>query len=123
MKILLGIKGPLIIGFLIAVFGVLSMGFLGAGLYYACYPLLEPLYGNLDDWHGDGVWPATIWAGVMWAICFPVAGLVNVRLKRAGKSSVLRGLSWGAILWLGAVLVWLFIAATSSDIRFPTSGL
>lgn len=123
MNTLLSIKGSIIAGFAVAALGLLSMGVLGFGLYYACYPLLEPLYGNLDDWRGDDVWPATIWAGMLWAIWFPVAGIADLGLKRAGKSNALRVLSRLAILWLGAGLVWLYVASTSAYIRFPTSGL
>ena len=122
MNTLLAIKSSIIAGFAVAALGLFSMGMLGFGLYYACYPLLAPLYGNLNDWQGDDVWPATIWAGMLWAICFPVAGLADLTLKRAGKSSALRVLSWLAILWLGAGLAWLYVASTSSYIRFPTAG-
>lgn len=123
MNTLFAIKGSIIVGFVAAAFGLFSMGMLGAGLYYACYPLLSPLYGNLNDWSGDDVWPATIWAGMLWAIWFPVVGFADLRWKRAGKSSALRVLSWIVILWVGASLVWLYVASTSSYIRFPASGV
>ena len=123
MNTLFTIKGSIIAGFVVAAAGLFSMGILGFGLYYACYPLLEPLYGDLNDWTGDDVWPATIWAGMLWAIWFPVAGFADLRLKQAGKSSALRVLSWIVILWVGAGLVWLYVASTSSYIRFPTSGV
>lgn len=120
MKTLLAIKGSIIAGVAVAVLGLFSIGILGFALYYACYPLLAPLYGNLNDWHGDDVWPATIWAGMLWAIFFPLAGLVDLRLRRAGKPRALRVFSWLAILWAGAGIVWLYVASTSSYIRFPT---
>lgn len=121
MNTLLAIKGSIIAGVVVAVAGLLSMGILGFGLYYACYPLLEPLYGNLNDWRGDDVWPATLWAGMLWAIFFPVAGWVDLRLKQAGKPGALRALAWLAILWAGAAIVWLYVASSSSYITFPTS--
>lgn len=121
MKTLFAIKGSLIAGVAVALIGLLSMGLLGAGLYYAGYPLLEPLWGDLNDWHGDDVWPATLWAGMLWAIFFPVAGWVDLRLKQAGKPGALRALAWLAILWVGAVAVWLCVASSSSHITFPTS--
>jgi len=121
MNTLFAIKGSIIAGVAVALAGLFSMGILGFGLYYACYPLLEPLYGNLNDWHGDDVWPATIWAGMSWAIFFPVAGWVDLRLRQAGKPGALRALSWLAILWAGAAAVWLYVASSSSYITFATS--
>ena len=121
MNTLFAIKGSIIAGVVVAVAGLLSMGILGFALYYACYPLLEPLYGNLNDWRGDDVWPATLWAGMLWAIFFPVAGFADLRLKQAGKPGALRALAWLAILWAGAAAVWLYIASSSSYITFPTS--
>lgn len=59
--------------------GLLSMGILGFGLYYACYLLLAPLYGDLN------VWLASIWAGMVWAIFFPIAGFVDLRLEQRGR--------------------------------------
>lgn len=123
MNTLFAIKGSIIAGVAVATAGLFSMGFLGFGLYYACYPLLAPLYGNLNDWHGDDVWPATIWAGMFWAISFPAAGFVDLRLKRTGAARALRTLSWVAILWAGAAVAWLYVASSSSYITFPTSGL
>lgn len=119
MNTLFAIKGSIVAGVVVAVLGLFSMGILGFGLYYACYPLLAPLYGNLNDWSGDDVWPATIWAGMVWAMWFPVAGLADLGLKRAGKPNALRVISWLVILWLGAGVVWLYVASTSSYIRFP----
>ena len=119
MNTLLAIKGSIIGGIIAAAVGLFSMGFLGSALYYACYPLLEPLYGNLNDWRGDDVWPATIWAGMLWAIWFPVGGYVNLKLKQAGRPTVVRAASWFVILWLAAGLIWLYVASTSSYIRFP----
>lgn len=121
MKTLLAIKGSIIAGVVVAVLGLFSMGILGFGLYYACYPLLAPLYGNLNDWHGDDVWPATIWAGMLWAIFFPVAGFIDLKLKRAGAAGAARTLVWLAILWAGAAVVWLYVASSSSYITFPTA--
>ena len=123
MNTLRAIKGSLIAGFAVAALALFSMGLLGMGLYYACYPLLAPFYGNLNDWRGDDVWPATLWAGMLWALCFPVAGFVGLRLKQAGKPSALRLLCWLAILWLGAALVWFYVASTSSYIRFNGPGV
>lgn len=120
MKTLLAIKGSIIAGVAVAALGLFSMGFLGFALYYVTYPMHYPLLGDINEWEGtDLFWPAIIMAGMFWSICFPVAGLVDLRLRRAGTASALRILAWLAILWLGAGLIWLFVA-TSSGFRFPT---
>ena len=123
MNTLRAIKGSIIAGFAVAALGLFSMGILGGLLYYACYPLLAPFYGNLNDWRGDDVWPATIWAGMLWALCFPFASFVSLKLKLRAKPRSVRIIFWLAALWVGAALIWFFLASTSSYIEFATSGL
>ena len=122
MNTLLAIKGSIIAGIAVAALGLLSMGALGFALYYATYPMHYPLFGDINAWEGaDLFWPSIIWAGMLWAVCFPVAGFVDLRLKRAGTAGALRAFSYATILWLGAGFVWVFVA-TSSGFRFPTAG-
>jgi MFS family permease len=91
------------------VLGLLSMGLLGALLYYAVYPVLAPYFGDPDDWHGDRVWPSLILAGMGWSFSFLAAGLLNLRLEKAGWRLRSRRAVYLAILWLGAVVIWLII--------------
>ena len=96
-----------VIAFLVALaLGLLSMGALGAALYYAAWPVLAPAFGDLNDWRGDRVWPATILAGMAWSASFLAAGLAGLKLERRGVGSVPRRIAYGAILWLGAVVAW-----------------
>lgn len=88
------------------ILGLLSTGSLGTMLYYACYPLLGPFYGNPDDWYGVWNWPARILAGMVWSLGFLAAGIVDLLLKRRGGGVVLRGLAYLAVLWLAAALIW-----------------
>jgi hypothetical protein len=99
-----------VIAFMVAlVLGLLSMGLLGALLYYAVYPVLAPFFGNPNDWHGDRVWPSVILAGMGWSFSFLGAGLLNLRLEKAGWRLTARRAVYLAILWLGAVVIWLVI--------------
>lgn len=62
----------------------LSMGMLGLVLYYVTYPVLFPIYGDINDWRGDWVWPTVLVAGWAWACSFLLAGYINLRLERRG---------------------------------------
>jgi hypothetical protein len=87
-----------------AVLGLLSMGALGAALYFLAYPVLGPFHGSLNDWRGDWVWPTTILAGMLWAFGFLIVGAVE-RLAPL-RSAFAR---WGrflVVLWAWAVIVW-----------------
>lgn len=106
MSFFRGMKWSLV-GFAVTLaLGFLSMGALGAALYYACYPVLAPFYGNLNDWHGDWVWSAAIWTGMLWSVSFLAAGVLNLLLETRGMSAPWRGVAYVAVLWAGAVAIW-----------------
>jgi len=101
-----------VIAFLVTLaLGLLSMGAQGAALYYAAFPALVPVFGDLNDWRGDWVWPATILAGMAWSASFLIAGLVTLRLERRGVGIGPRRIVYGALLWLGAVAAWWAVLA------------
>lgn len=102
-------KRSIVAFFVTLALGLLSMGLLGAVLYYAVYPLLAPYYGDPNDWHGDRVWPSVILAGMGWSFSFLAAGLINVRLENAKWGRLSRRLIYGVTLWLGALLIWFVI--------------
>jgi len=112
MHRLLGMKWSLVAFVVALVLGFLSMGALGGALYYVCYPLLAPFYGNLNDWHGDWVWSAAVWAGVLWSLSFLAAGLLNLQLETQGISASWRKVAYVAVLWAGAVVVWTLLLLT-----------
>lgn len=95
-----------------AVLGLLSMGALGGLLAYLVWPVIALLAGNPNDWRGDDVWPAMIVSGVLWGFSFVVAGLVNRSLERAGWTRSARRAAYLLILWIGAALIWSFMALT-----------
>ena len=111
MSSLLAIKWSLGAFVVTLVLGLLSMGALGAALYYLCYPVLAPFHGNLNSWHGDWVWSATIWAGMLWSVSFLVAGLLNLKLEAQGISAPWRGVAYAAVLWIGAIAIWALLLA------------
>lgn len=92
--------------------GLLSMGFLGGLLYLAAMPVLWPLYGDLGEWRGDDVWPAMIAVGMLWSLCFVLAGWLNLRWLVRGWSPWRRRVAYGLVLWAGAALLWLLMAST-----------
>ena len=106
MSFLLAMKWSLVAFVVTLILGFLSMGALGAALYYACYPLLAPFYGNLNDWRGDWVWPAAIWAGMLWSVGFLAAGMLNLQLEGQGISAPVRAGAYAAVLWVGALVIW-----------------
>ncbi len=108
---LLTIKRSVIACIAAAILGLLSMGALGGGLYYAAYPLLAPFFGNPDDWHGDWVWPTMILAGMFWSLSFPVAGYLNHRLVLRRYMPGLRRAAYACVLWLGAAICWALLLA------------
>lgn len=101
----------------VVLLGVVSMGALGGLLYFAVAPVVWPVFGNLNDWRGDGVWPATVAVGMLWSLGFVLAGWLNQRWLARGWSTRRRRLAYAAVLWLWAALLWVLVAATS-DIRF-----
>ena len=104
----------------VVLLGLVSMGALGALgglLYFVVAPVVWPVFGNLNDWRGDGVWPATVAVGMLWSLGFVLAGWLNQRWLARGWSPRRRRLAYAAVLWLGAALLWVLVAATS-DIRF-----
>jgi hypothetical protein len=98
---------------IVLLLGLLSMGVLGAALYYPVYPLLSPFFGDPNDWHGDWVWPSVIVAGMGWSSSFLLAGFLNMSLEKRGWSAQVRRVIYVAILWLGAALIWLIILLAS----------
>ncbi len=106
MSVLFAMKWSLI-GFGVSLaLGLLSMGALGAALYYVGYPIFAPFYGNLNDWTGDWVWPTVIFAGMLWSVSFLAAGFLDLRLEAHDTPMWLRVIAYIAVLWAGAVIVW-----------------
>jgi hypothetical protein len=87
--------------------GLLSMGLLGAGLYYAVRFALPPSLPHIDSIGGDWVWPAVIMIGMLWSISFLIAGGLNYRLIAGGIKTGLRRVIYVVVLWLWAFLLWL----------------
>lgn len=101
-------------GFLAALaLSFLSFGLLGFVLYYAAYPVVAVVYPPLPRWRPDSVWPLIIAAGIVWSFSFIPAGVIDRVLVGRGAARTFRNLSYGLVLWIGAVAAWLFLLATN----------
>jgi hypothetical protein len=96
------------IAFVIALaLGLLSMGLLGAGLYYAVMLALPATLPHLDAIGGDWVWPAVILVGMLWSIGFVFAGALNRLWVARSTKPFVRRLCYALVLWLWAYVLWL----------------
>jgi hypothetical protein len=91
-----------------ACLGIMSMGFLGLGLYFLVSFLFSS-YFSLDDLHGDAVWPAIIAVGVFWSLGFLIAGYIwHLTHKIITSVTVLRFI-YILVVWLWAAFLWAII--------------
>ncbi len=88
-----------------AALGLLSMGFLGLGLYYLV-SFLFPSYPNIDDWHGDWVWPVIIVVGMLWSVGFVLGGISWHYLSKSISSVAILRVIYIIVLWLWAAFLW-----------------
>jgi hypothetical protein len=86
--------------------GLLSMGLLGAALYYAVLLALPRSFPHIDSIGGDWVWPAVILVGMLWSVAFLIAGWLNKRLMVRGMGNGLRRTIYVIVLWLWAYALW-----------------
>ena len=92
---------------------LLSMGFLGIGLFYIASALLTPLFPKLptdiDSWPSDFAWPAVIAMPMLWSIGFLMAGWVYLRLQKLDWTGLTLKTSYIVILLFWNFLIWLLI--------------
>ena len=88
-----------------AALGLLSMGLLGAILYYPVSFFFKS-YPTLNDWSGDWVWPATIVVGMAWSLGFVYGGIMWKYLFKTISSILLLRIIYAIILWLWAAFLW-----------------
>ncbi len=100
-------KFSVIAFFITLVLGLLSMGILGAGLYYVVSFLFFS-YPSLNDWRGDWVWPATIGVGMGWSLGFIFGGIALHYLDKISNAKYLKICIYILILWLWAACLWYF---------------
>lgn len=92
--------------------GLLSMGMLGAVLYYPVSFLFKA-YPGLNEWHGDWVWPATILVGMAWSLGFVFGGLAWHYLMQWTTSLFVLRAFYVLILWVWAALLWYWVLRTN----------
>jgi hypothetical protein len=94
------------------IFGTYSYGFLGFGLY-STVSFLFTSYPDINDRHGDWVWPATIGAGMAWSIGFIFGGIAWHHLHKKAGSILLLRIIYILILWLWAGFIWYLIICSN----------
>lgn len=101
-------KFSIIAFFSVATLGLLSMGALGALLYYPICFLLKN-YPPFNSWNGDWVWPAMISVGMAWSFGFVIGGITIHYLSKIITSKILLHVCYAIILWLWAYVLWAFV--------------
>jgi hypothetical protein len=97
-----------VIAFLIVgALGLLSMGLLGAALYYAVLLALPRSFPHIDSIGGDWVWPAVIAVGMAWSFGFLIAGLLNKALVAKALAPITRRAVYLVVLWCWAYVLWI----------------
>lgn len=90
------------------ILGFISMGMLGALLYYPVSFALRS-FPWFDDLHGDWVWPAVIMIGMGWSFGFLLAGLAWHFLTPYVESVVILRIVYGVVLWIWAAFLWFMV--------------
>jgi hypothetical protein len=104
-----------IIAFCITAFlGLMSMGLLGAFLYFPVSFLFKDV-PSFDSWHGDWVWPATIGVGLFWSLGFILGGFSFHYLTKNGISKLISYSIYAIILWLWAAFLWYLIISNQEN--------
>ena len=92
------------------ILSLLSMGFLGGGLYLIAAPALALLFPNasidINTWPGDWVWPAMISMPLLWSGGFLMAGAVQLYLEKLNWTNLTLKTSYVFILLLWNLLIW-----------------
>ncbi len=94
--------------------GLISMGFLGIGLYYIVSPILNLVFPRLDSLHGDWASPALLMSGMAWSFAFPVAGWVYLHLTRYDWTKMTKVLAYIFILLFWDLILWAMLLSTNT---------
>ena len=70
-------------------------------------------YPPLTAWRPDTVWPLIVGAGIVWSLSFLPAGILDHALAARGVPPGRRKMAYVLVLWLGAVIAWLFLITTN----------
>ncbi len=101
-------KFSIIAFFSVAALGLLSMGALGALLYYLVCFLLKN-YPPFNSWTGDWVWPAMISVGMAWSLGFIFGGIAVHYLSKIIASKAILYVCYIIVLWIWAALLWALV--------------
>lgn len=101
------VKFSVIAFFVCGTLGLISMGALGAALYYPVSFILKR-FPAFSDWHGDWVWPAVIMIGMFWSFGFLLGALAWHYTSKITTSKIALFGVYSFVLWLWAALLWYF---------------
>ena len=107
-------KFSIIAFFITAFLGFISMGLLGALLYFPVSFLFKNV-PSINTWHGDWVWPATISVGIFWSLGFILGGFSYNYLMKLGISKVILYSIYALILWLWAAFLWYLVISNQKE--------
>jgi hypothetical protein len=96
-----------------ACLGLLSMGLLGALLYFPVSFLFKDV-PPFDAWHGDWVWPAIIGVGIIWSFGFILGGFSYHYSTKMGASKVVSSSIYALVLWLWAAFLWYVVISNQT---------
>ena len=95
---------------------ILSMGFLGIGLFFIAAPVLTIIFPNvpkdMNTWQGDWVSPAMIGIPILWSFGFLIAGCIYLYLKQLDWTHLTLKTSYAVTLLLFNALLWLLLLLT-----------
>jgi hypothetical protein len=91
------------------VLGLLSMGLLGQILYYPISPILNLKFPPINAWHGDWVWPASIYISILWPFGFLIGGWISSPLAKPGWPKIVLYSTYICILLIWDLFLWFMI--------------
>jgi len=95
------------------VLSLLSMGLLGAALFFIAAPMLDLFFSqmshDLNTISGDWVWPAMIAMPLLWSIAWLIAGRSYLYLDKLDWTNLTKKTAYIVILLIWNLLIWIFL--------------
>lgn len=103
-----------VIAFIVClILSILSMGFLGVGLFYVASGAIGLFFSdipnNMNTWRGDWVWPAMIAIPMLWSFGFLIAGKAFLYFQQLDWTNLTLRTSYIVILLFLNLLLWLVL--------------
>jgi len=95
------------------VLSLLSMGLLGAALFFIAAPMLDLFFSqmshDLNTISGDWVWPAMIAMPLLWSVAWLIAGRSYLYLDKLDWTNLTKKTAYIVILLIWNLLIWIFL--------------